>query len=218
MNSVELFNKVFDKAKEFGLIAKNDGKNIVDHKGNSVIRNNLYEKSFNQGSAYFGFISREEDTSSNYSDFSFVVFPDSFDDVQACVVCLGVGSSGFKNDYQLASQPGLRRLFLKLKAEDNSTFFKTSFDDIESPSSDLLKEIKANYPKLSTVIDSYRTVLPASRIVKFDEDEENALDVIYTWLATYAKMRSWGIAAQKQCINDQLSKIPSPNCQMKNKK
>lgn len=210
MNSEELFNKVFHKAKEFGLIAKNDGKNIVDHKGNSVIRNNLYEKSFNQGSAYFGFISREEDTSSNYSDFSFVVFPDSFDDVQACVVCLGVGSSGFKNDYQLASQPGLRRLFLKLKAEDNSTFFKTSFDDIESPSSDLLKEIKANYPKLSTVIDSYRTVLPASRIVKFDEDEENALDVIYTWLATYAKMRSWGIAAQKQCVNDQLSKIPSP--------
>lgn len=210
MTSNELFTKVFDKAKEFGLVAKNERNTIVEPKGNAVIRDNLYEKSFNQGSAFFGFISREEDTSSNYSDFSFVVFPDSLDDVQACVVCLGVGSSGFKNDYQLASQPGLRRLFLKLKAEKNTTFFKTSFDDISSTSSDLLAEIRANYPKLRTVIESYKTVLPASRIVEFGENEEKALDVIYTWLATYAKMRSWGVTAQKQSIDDQLSKIPSP--------
>ena len=210
MTAEELFDIVLAKAKDFGLVAKNDGRKIEEPKGNSIIRNNLIAQSFNEGSAYFGFLSSEEETAGPYSDFSFVIFPDSKEDVQSCVVCLGVGSSGFKNDYQLASHPGLRRLFLKLKAENNSTFFKTSFDDIESTSSDLLTEIRANYPKLSTVIESYKTVLPASRIVEFGENEESTLDIIYTWLATYAKMRSWGTVTQKREIENQLGKIKPP--------
>ena len=211
MTAEELFNATLVKAKEFGLVAKNDGRTIVDPKGNTVIRNNLLPQSFNDGTAFFGFISAEEETAGPYSDFSFVIFPDNKDNVQACVVCLGVGSSGFKNDYQLASHPGLRRTFLKLKTEDNTTFFKTSFDDIESTSSDLLKEIKNNYKDLTKVIDSFKTVLPASRIIKFESDtSDDALGVIYTWLATYAKIRSWGTSDQKKVIKDQLSKIPTP--------
>lgn len=208
MTAEELFEVVCAKAKDFGLVAKNDGRTIVEPKGNAIIRSNLIDVSFNDGSAYFGFLSAEEETAGPYSDFSFVIFPDSKDNVQACVVCLGVGSSGFKNDYQLASHPGLRRTFLKLKTEDNATFFKTSFDDIESTSTDLLNEVRANFPNLKTVIDSYKTVLPASRIV--DLNDAGAFDVIYTWLATYAKMRAWGTAAQKKLINARLSTIPSP--------
>ncbi len=208
MNANELFEIVLAKAEEYGLIAKNDGRTIVEPKGNAIIRNNLLDVSFNEGSAYFGFLSAEEETAGPYSDFSFVVFPDNKDDIQTCVVCLGVGSSGFKNDYQLASLPGLRRTYLKLKTDDNNTFFKTSFDDIESTASDLLNEIRANYPDLKTVIDSYKTVLPASRIVNLNDND--ALNVIYMWLATYAKIRSWGTAAQKKNISSQLSKIPSP--------
>ena len=114
MTAEELFKTVFSKSKEFGLIEKNEGRNIIDPKGNTIIRNNLFDISFNDGSAFFAFLSSEEETTGPYSDFSFVVFPDKKDDVSACVVALGVGSSGFRNDYQLASLPGLRRLFLKL--------------------------------------------------------------------------------------------------------
>jgi 5-methylcytosine-specific restriction protein B len=210
MTAEELFNAICNKARDFGMVAKNDGRTIVEPKGNAIIRNNLLDLSFNDGSAFFGFLSPEEETAGPYSDFSFVVFPDSKDNVNACVVSLGVGSSGFRNDYQLASLPGLRRTFLKLSSEQ--TFFKTSFDDIESTSSDLLNEVRANYQKLKTVIESYKTVLPASRIVDFSQSDDNALTVIYTWLATYAKMRSWGTAAQRKIAESVLVTIPSPKC------
>lgn len=209
MTSEELLKKVLNKANEFGFLPKNEGRVITDPKGNSILRNNLLDLSFNDGSAYFGILSAEEETAGPYSDFSFVVFPDNKECVETCVVCLGVGSSGFRYDYQIASLPGLRRTFLKLKTNDNTTFFKTSFDDIESTSSDLVNEIRANYPKLRTVIESYKTVLPASRIV--DMNKEDALEIIYSWLATYAKIRLWGTAKQKNNIEEQLSKIPLPN-------
>ena len=208
MTAEELFDIVLKKAKEYGLVAKNDGRTIIEPKGNSIIRNNLIPASFSDGSAYFGFLSSEEETAGPYSDFSFVVFPDNRENVQACVVSLGVGSSGFRNDYQLASTPGIRRLFLKLNYQNNS-FFKTSFDDIESASSDLVKEIRENYNSLKTVIESYKTVLPASKIVDFEKDS-NPENIIYTWLATYAKMRSWGTAPQKKLIESQLQETPTP--------
>ncbi|MBQ9284741.1 MAG: AAA family ATPase [Bacteroidaceae bacterium] len=207
MTAKELFQAVFGKAKEYGLTAKNDRRTIIDPKGNAVIRENLESQAFSDGSAFFAFIRSEEEPAGQYSDFSFVVFPDSKEYVNHCVVCLGVGSSGFRNDYQLASLPGLRRLFLKLKTD--RTYFKTSFEDIESSSSDLLGEIKANFPLLRAVLESYKTVLPASQIVCLD-NEEKALDTIFMWLATYAKMRAWGTAAQKKVIETQLERLPQP--------
>lgn len=207
MTAKELLNDVLTKAKDFGLIAKNERRTIIDSKGNAVIRENLEAPAFTDGSAFFAFISNEEEPAGQYSDFSFVVFPDDKDQVKSCVVCLGIGSSGFKNDYQLASLPGCRRLFLKLKT--GNSFFKTSFEDIESTSSDLISEIRANYPRLRSVIESYKTVLPASQIVCLD-DKEKAIDTIYMWLATYAKMRAWGNAVQKRSIDSQLEKLPQP--------
>lgn len=211
MTADNLFDLVIQKAKSFGMIPKNDGRQIIDSKGNAIIRNNLLDVSFADGSAYFGILNSEEDTTGPYSDFSFVVFPEK--ELGVCVVSLGVGSLGFKADYQLATLPGLRRQFLKLRTDDDRTFFKTSFDDIESTSRDLLVKVRQDHPTLAKVIDSYKTVLPATQIIEFDEDEEkneNALNTIYAWLATYARMRGWGTANQKREISAALSFIPSP--------
>ena len=206
MTAKELFDKVYAQAKDMGMNYKNEGHQIVNPKGNAIIRKNLEENAFTEGAAYWGFLNPEEETSGQYSDFSFVVFPDSYSDVKTCVVCLGVGSSGFRNDYHLAALPGIRRMFLKLKLKGQNTFFKTSFSDIENPSTDLINEIKTSHPKLATVIKRYKTVLPASCIVNLQEGKGK--EIIYAWLATYAKMRSWATNdKQKKAIEKALSKI-----------
>ena len=135
--------------------SKDNTNTIVNPNGNAIIRNStISEKAVQDGKAYFGFIGPEEETSGQYSDFSFVIFPER--ELGACVVALGVGSNKFKNDYQLALQPGLRRNFLKLRGD--RTFFKTSFVDVESSSSVLLKEVRKNFSALSKVIMDFRTV------------------------------------------------------------
>ena len=167
MTAQELFELVKAKAKFLGLNEKNDRQTIIDPKGNAIIRENIADLAFTDKKAYFGFIGEEEETSGAYSDFSFVIFPEK--ELGACVVALGVGSSGFKNDYQLAVQPGTRRDFLKLKSD--KTFFKTNFSDIESTSSELLKAVKNNCPALAKVIEVYKTVLPAAVIIDEVNDE-----------------------------------------------
>ena len=82
MTAEELLNKVLNKAETFGFLPKNEGRTIVEPKGNSILRNNLLDLSFNDGSAYFGILNAEEETTGPYSDFSFVVFPDSKTDVR----------------------------------------------------------------------------------------------------------------------------------------
>ena len=205
MTAEKLFEKVRDKAIAFGMSPKNKGQQIENPIGNAIIRTNLQSEAFTSGTAYFGFLNPEEETSGPYSDFSFVVFPDSVDNVTTCVICLAVGSSGFRNDYQLAALPGLRRMFLKLKGQN--TFFKASFDDIESTSTDLLKKIRASYTQLASVIEKYKTVLPASCIVNLQEKE--GIKTIYAWLATYAKIRSWGTNENKKQADACLPSIPS---------
>ena len=51
MTAEKLFEVVYAKAKDFGLVAKNEGRTIVEPKGNAIIRNNLLDISFNDGSA-----------------------------------------------------------------------------------------------------------------------------------------------------------------------
>lgn len=229
MTAEELFNKVLEKAKSFGLVPKNENSTIIDPKGNAIVRKYISSEAYSNKAAFFSIISKHEETSGPFSDFSFTVFPEQ--ELGNCVVTLGVGTSGFKNDYVLASTPGLRRIFLKLSTNDNQSFFKTSFDDIESTSTDLIREVRENYAALKNVIESYKTVLPAARIVSFKKNpdyidpatggtiqdtrseiqiEEDALNTIYTWLATYAKIRDWGTAAQKATIKSVLDTIPAP--------
>ena len=205
MKAEELFENISEKAIAFGMLPKNEGQQIKGSTGNAIIRKNLQPEAFTGGTAYFGFLNPEEETSGPYSDFSFVVFPDSENNVTTCVVCLAVGSSGFRNDYQLAALPGLRRMFLKLKGQN--TFFKASFDDIESTSTDLLKKIPPSQTQLASVIKKYKTVLPASCIV--NPQEKEGIDTIYAWLATYAKIRSWGTNENKKKAEACLPSIPS---------
>ena len=203
MTAEDLFKEVCAQAKEMGMEHKNEGHQIEDPTGNTIVRNKLQEKAFTDGAAYWGFLNPEEETSGQYSDFSFVVFPDDYSDMKTCVVCLGVGSSGFRNDYHLAALPGIRRMFLKLKGQN--TFFKASFNDIESVSTDLINEIKTSHPKLTTVIHKYRKVLPACCIVDL---QKNGIKIIYAWLATYAKIRFWATNEdQRRVIENALSEI-----------
>ena len=207
MTAEDLFKEVYAQAEKMGMDYKNEGPQIKNPKGNTIVRNNLQDNAFTDGAAYWGFLNPEEETSGQYSDFSFVVFPDSYSDVKTCVVCLGVGSSGFRNDYHLAALPGIRRMFLKLKGQN--TFFKASFNDIESASTDLISkinEINTSHSQLTTVIGRYKTVLPASCIV--DLQEENGIEIIYAWLATYAKIRSWATNKDpRNAIEKALPKI-----------
>lgn len=205
MTAEELFDKLLDKAEEFGMVPQNGEKEASNPKGNAIVRKNIKADAFKDGKAFFGFIKKGEETSGRYSDFSYVVFPDDMDNVKACVVALVVGSNGFKNDYEVSSLPGLRRMFLRLNGE--KAFFKTSFDDIETTSSDLLKEAKASCYELSTVLTTYKTVLPAARILEFKEnDEDEILNILYSWLATYADFRGWGTKAQQEKIEEALHK------------
>ena len=207
MEVKELYDLVCEKAKEFGMKAKNSKDNtstIEKSNGNAIIRDKTFAAAFKEGGAFFGFIGPEEETSGQYSDFSFVVFPQEKDG--SCVVSLGVGSLGFKNDYQLAMMPGVRRDLMKLKSD--KTYFKTNFTDLEKPTDGLLKEIKNSYPDLAKVISDFQNVLPAAAIV---DDYENNLVVIYQWLAMYAKMRGWATNnTQRGEIEKTLGTIPTP--------
>ncbi len=111
-----------EKAEEFGAKTDNEfNKSYVE-------RNNTGQDALKDNGAYFGFIHPEEEVSGPFHDFSLTIFPN--DQNKPWVVCLGIGSSGFKNDYELATYPGLRRLFSKLT--DERGFCKSDFSDIET--------------------------------------------------------------------------------------
>lgn len=195
MNSEDLYIKVFELAQSFGLEKKNDHT----ANGNAIVRKNISEKAYNVQSAYFGFISPDEEQTGAYSDFSFVIFPQK--DEGECVLAIGVGSLGYKNDLSLASLPGLRRSFYRLMEHDGKSFCKTSFLDIESTSKDLLDKVKTDYPNLQGVIERYKTVLPASRII----DPTKDFNVLAAWLAKYAEFRGWATnTAQRKAIQKAL--------------
>lgn len=167
------------KAKEFG------GEIGTDF----IERNNTKEDAFKKGGAYFGLISSEEESQGPYHDFSIVIFP-SNEEHKAWIIALGVGSMGFKNDYDLASYPGLRRLFSKVINSDG--FIKSDFSDIENG---LPKEFfrREDITHLRKAIDNskgYGKVLPAIQILH-DPESEDSKALITAFLALYAKIRNW---------------------------
>ncbi len=103
------------------------------------------------------------------------------------MVCLGIGSSGFKNDYELATYPGLRRLFSKLT--DERGFCKSDFSDIETS---LPKSITGSLDlqHIKNTIKTYTKVLPTCQIVDDPESEEGK-QIIAAFVAGYAKLRDW---------------------------
>lgn len=150
-----------------------------------VERNNTGQEALNDNGAYFGFIHPEEEVSGPFHDFSLTIFPN--DQNNPWLVCLGIGSSGFKNDYELATYPGLRRLFSNL-TNDNG-FCKSDFSDIETS----LPKAISGAPELlhiKNTIKTYTKVLPACQIVN-DPESEKGKQIIAAFVAGYAKLREW---------------------------
>ena len=168
-----------EKAKEFG--AKTD----TEFNKSYIERNNTGQEALKDDGAYFGFIHPDEEASGPFHDFSLTIFPNNIS--KPWLVCLGIGSSGFKNDYELATYPGLRRLFSKLI--DERGFCKSDFSDIETS---LPKSISGN-PDLAHIkntIKTYTKVLPVCQIVDDPESEEGK-KIIAAFVAGYAELRDW---------------------------
>jgi len=168
-----------EKAEQFG--AKTDNEFNKPY----VERNNTGQEALKDNGAYFGFIHPEEEASGPFHDFSLTIFPN--DQNKPWLVCLGIGSSGFKNDYELATFPGLRRLFSKLT--DERGFCKSDFSDIETS---LPKSITGNLDlqHIKNTIKTYTKVLPTCQIVDDPESEEGK-QIITAFVAGYAKLRDW---------------------------
>jgi DNA polymerase III delta prime subunit len=168
-----------EKAEEFG--AKTDNEFNKPY----VERNNTGQEALKDNGAYFGFIHPEEEASGPFHDFSLTIFPN--DQNKPWLVCLGVGTLGFKNDYELATYPGLRRLFSKLI--DERGFRKSDFSDIETS---LPKSITGNadLQHIKNTIKTYTKVLPVCQIVNNPESEEGK-KIIAAFVAGYAKLRDW---------------------------
>jgi len=176
MNIENIRQFIKEKAEQFG--AKNDSY---------ILRDNT-EISFNTNTpgAYLGLVEFEEGGSGVYHDFSFVIFP-SNREAEKLIVTLGVGSQGFKNDYNLATYPGLRRFFTRLTNEKG--YCKTDFSDIESSlPKKFIDLIESDYLKKSIL--KYKEVLPACQIVDDPESEEGK-QIIAAFVAGYAKLRDW---------------------------
>lgn len=168
-----------EKAQLFGAKTDNEfNKPFVE-------RNNTGQEALNDNGAYFGFIHPEEEASGPFHDFSLTIFPN--DQNKPWLVCLGIGSSGFKNDYELATYPGLRRLFSKLTSERG--FCKSDFSDIETS---LPKSITGSQDlqHIKNTIKTYSKVLPTCQIVDNPESEDGK-KIISAFVAGYAKLRDW---------------------------
>jgi len=192
--SIELIRQfIKEKAIEFGAKPENEyNKPYIE-------RNNTGKEALKDNGAYFGFINSEEEASGPFHDFSFTIFPSEID--KPWLVCLGIGSSGFKNDYEVATFPGLRRLFSKLTNERG--FCKSDFSDIETS---LPKSITTNpdLQHLKSTIKTYTKVLPACQIVDNPESVEGK-KVISAFLAGYAKLRDWPTnKSHRKAISDAL--------------
>jgi 5-methylcytosine-specific restriction enzyme B len=168
-----------EKAEQFGAKIENEfNKPYVE-------RNNTGQDALKDNGAYFGFIHPEEETSGPFHDFSLTIFPNEIN--KPWLVCLGIGSSGFKNDYELATYPGLRRFFSKLV--DDRGFCKSDFSDIETS---LPKTITGNedLQHIKNTIKTYTKVLPVCQIVDNPESQEGK-QIIEAFVAGYAKLRDW---------------------------
>ena len=168
-----------DKAEQFGAKADNEfNKPYIE-------RNNTKQEALKDNGAFFGFIHPEEDTSGPFHDFSLTIFPNEQN--KPWLVCLGIGSSGFKNDYELATYPGLRRLFSNLINERG--FYKSDFSDIETS---LPKTITGSndLQHIKNTIKTYSKVLPVCQIVDNPESKEGK-EIIAAFVAGYAKLREW---------------------------
>ncbi|MEO5860290.1 MAG: AAA family ATPase [Pyrinomonadaceae bacterium] len=104
------------------------------------------------------------------------------------IVELGVGSSGFKNDFDLATFPGLRRLFAILIDQENG-FCKSDFSDIETKLPRAFAR-RDDLRHLSNTIDYYSKYFSACQVIDDPESDEGK-SAVEAFLAAYARTRNW---------------------------
>jgi len=153
--------------------------------------------------AYYGCISVDEEPSGAYSDLSIVIMPSNepneVDD--RWMISLGVGSLGYKNDYQLVSLPGTRRIFVNTIPV--TSFIKNDFLDIESHDGFSSFCDKQAIPEtLRNGVKNYTSVLIASTV--FDPNDVKASKaIIEMYLAIYASLRKWPTTvAQRKAVSN----------------
>ena len=186
MTAEELKEHALAKAQEFG--AETDAN---ESRFNTVKRVNINKKDAGKGKEkndkdvpFFAFINPDQPASGTYSDISFVVFPGK--DSSLFLVTLTVGSLGYAADYELATLPYLRRMFMPLLSDDENSLCKTSFIDIESC---LISDFVKEHPEFPKLKEKYGKVILAARLL----DSENPKDIktLDAWLARYADVRGW---------------------------
>ena len=150
-----------------------------------VFRNNTKKQAFEDGGAYFGFIHPDEEPTGAYHDLCIVLFPGNADGGDKWVLSLGVGSLGFLNDYELATRPGLRRLYQSIISKNG--FCKTDFFDLDQS---LPRDFLDKIPHLKSTMEKYKKVLPACEILD-NIDSEASKEKIRAFIALYAKARGW---------------------------
>ncbi len=154
--------------------------------GSYVFRNNVQNGPDDENRAYFGFVQPDEPPSGAYHDFSLILIPG--DAGQKWIVGLAVGSSGFKNDFELATFPGLRRLFAKIVDVENG-FCKSDFSDIETKLPNTFAR-RPDLQHLSNTIDHYSKFFSACQIID-DPENEDGRRIVSAFLAAYARTRDW---------------------------
>ena len=181
-NAHNYFRFFEDKISEFGGVSRGNKK--------YVLRKNV-NAPFPDKGAYFGCINYGEDASGAYSDLSIVIFPSNEPNVadDLWIIALGIGSLGFKNDYDLVSLPGTRRLFMKYL--DVNSFIKNDFMDKESSDGfSSFCEKNEISDTLSDAVKEYSNVLLACTL--FNPNDYNTSKVLISkYLALYAIIRQW---------------------------
>lgn len=193
MTAQELYETVKGWGNDFGV------KLDIGEKSTAILRRNINFNDEDKNAQFFGYIRPEEADRGGYCDLSYVIFPQQNNGL--CIIAIGIGSEGFRNDNDLAALPGLRRQFLKLlDIKDDMGGCKTSFLDRES---DVLPEFvqKVNLlaPDLSTALNKYKKDLPIYQLVNPDTDEGQK--TLKAWLALYAQLRGWGGKTQEPKID-----------------
>jgi hypothetical protein len=180
MDINELIAFIENEARRFGAITDQNDPNR-----SYILRNNARDGYSDENKAYVGLVQPDELPSGQYHDFSFTVMPGTNSLPWLVTIC--VGSLGFKNDYELAAFPGLRRFFAPLV--DGNGICKSDFSDIETP---LPKEFvkRAELAHLKRTVTEYSKVFSVCQIVK-DPFTEEGKKIISAILAGYARFRDW---------------------------
>lgn len=187
LNYLDFF---FETADGFGGKGRSDKRRYVERR--NIGKSN--GDAFPEKGAYFGCISKGEENRGAYSDLCVVIFPSNEpeDADDRWLVALAVGSLGFKDDYDIVTLPGTRRLFIrKMYGNKTNTFIKNDFLDVESNDGFKKFRVNNNFPEtLSNAVKNYEKEILVSTII--DPNNQKATeDVVKRYLGLYATIREW---------------------------